>query len=1202
MSAGRFFAGLAATLLPAVLCVSLLLSLVYFLNDRAQTGPLTCKTDRSWALPDSNLGYAVSYLGRPTAATPVPLDVILIVDESGSMAEVAKLLPQAVRRATSVLARPDNANRFALVYFSDSYRIIQPWTNDRTTIIKSAETPLAGGGTEAAAAFDAVDQLLNRAQADLGRRTAVIFFSDAEFNGARQFLDRADHLRQSAVGFYFVLTPNDHDESMAQRLTGSADHVVTLTTESDLPERLESAFAMLLSNAAGTVKLTIQMHPEIFSLDTGNVLAGDWYREGYTGLTAISPVSDAGTAFQLPLKVHEWGLWPVGVRPAQATTIDHFGRLTVSSCANRPWILVAPLWLVLLGLLPALFWTLRALRSWFRTRPASPDLAIPPAAVEPAVRSLQIPARPARIAERIVPTLVVGIGEAGVRTLREVNSELEDTPIEPRPCLIGIASRNVANGTDLGGSELVMPATSAETSRYIRPSDPGDAAASSPSWLDTRMLEGQPKDRLNVASSGSDDRALNRYAFLHWMENGLAGTLAARTGEFLDGLGGAGQILIIADTGEPFASAVILDVARQLRKASADRPVDVTLVAMNEDANRGQGIHQAFQRELDSEGLISTRSANSESSDPSLRRLPIDHVFEIVGLGDTRIHNASQTAVTLFRRAVVLLCYPASRDLRISGDETESGNELGVLRFAAAKVGFRVRDLVDAVASEIFQRWVVGSVLGAVGDANDGYQLLPPRAKGSRLIDAILKDVRLNFTDSTRSLLLVAASSPDVHDLIVAFGSGDDAQADRVRRLAINALDEIVRRVGRFGFLMSEATDVLASIERVIQSDEFEQSIIGTGGSQATIDVVRQVLEKLLADYHAQLDTVWIPKALRAAHDSWRSQEASLNGIGRLLERGLNRHVDRAFICELADELNRQLSGGQDGDQSTPWVTLRARLDGEKPIVEGRVAIVTQTATADADQYLDTLRARAEAAVAGVRQYSLGWLLSRDAGIAPRLTAELDLNPGPDGTSVILLPGSIDTGTDQYVAALADGIPPLTGSAMSNVQIKSADSQWLRRVAFAPRKIGSTRTVPTPAPGVTEAESAAERARRRIETHIAHKVPIFPAILRAAFSNKDAIRSFAGLFAAGQVKQSVDDFGRQQWVIGTSQLTFGNRSSLAEALAQYAIGGRTKLFPPSDDVSADALGAPDAAGIDDDNENHDALTRLILVSALQGLL
>lgn len=1188
MSLRRFLIGLLLTLAPALVCIALLLGIVWSANAHPQPGPLVCGVDRLWTWPGGPVTYTFSYTGmQPEAGVPAPLDTILVVDRSGSMKDVSSYLPDAVRRATAGLVRPDNANRFALLYFASDFKIIQDWTSDPSQIVQAANSTDAGGGTNGDAAFDGVVKLFDESGTSAGRRRVAIFFTDAEDFSGNRYVATAERLRQAGVDLLFLLTPVN-DRQAALILAGREDHLLVMDSAAQLPARLEQAVSSVVQGGQGTITSELRTNPRIFALDMDHVLAPNWSDDGNGGLQSIAALTSGGTLISLPLVARHVGLWKIGEAPGHVTAIDARGRaLPPVDCLLFPRVLVAPLWLLLLTLLPALAWAAFALRKNFHQSDVPPPALLPPVIVEPFVRALPLPKPLAHKPDMLVPSAALGLGMRGRAVLDAVGRQLRGDDSSNALSRLAIVTRGDPPDEEAGESPLqVMPRAHAETSAYL----PAFLSRkdTSRSWLDPSAYVDASRDRMNVIEAGRDDRVLNRVAFQNWMDKDLGGRLAEFGASLAVRTGGAGQIFIVADFGDPFASSVLFDALNPVRAATAARPIDITLVLLREGDGAGERCEAALLHELQSHVYAAMLDGSGVPGAP-LRAL-FDRVLVVEGHGGGSVREAADAIVSLLRWGVAQRVYALLRNLSVAAPDA-----FPALQVAAAKAGVDGRRLSEIAMLELVQRWTLASVLGAIEPSEKGgYRLAAARASGHELMGGILANGAQGLSDGTRALF-AAASGGDAQALVAALTGSGALRDEFVRRIVTRALDWLVIGIGRGGMGMSDAVVVMKSLEEAAATPEFASRLAAAGASMAECESFAKILPVSVQAFREQLMTQWVPQAIERIARARDKQNRLLADDYAQIEQGLSRKIDRAFVEDLATDLNANIMRG--GEESAAWVVLRARLDAERIVVEGRVSIGQESVTSQPEAFLDTLEERAAMALAGIPKYDLAWLLRRKDDNGSRLASGLGLDVAAGARSVLLQPVSADAETEATVGRFVRMVPRLLGSAEPDVVLDSADEQWIRRIAFVRRPLTVNPMPADAADYVSIPEVAAERSRRRLESKFGQRIPDYPPALRSSFANRDGIVSFARHAVAGALTRGLDAYGRRQWYLGDVPLTSGAQSGLADALARYCVASHA-TSPPADgdrfspqDLEKALLNFVSA---------DDALTVRVLAAALDG--
>lgn len=122
-----------------------------------------------------------------------PFDLILLMDFSGSTSEKTGLMKRAAKRFVE-LTRPDD--RVAVATFSESVSIVSAITPDKDALAKAIDKIKSGDGS---AVWDSLEYAYkNVLPKDSGRRTAVVFMTDADDNSSKTtFADVLEVIRNS---------------------------------------------------------------------------------------------------------------------------------------------------------------------------------------------------------------------------------------------------------------------------------------------------------------------------------------------------------------------------------------------------------------------------------------------------------------------------------------------------------------------------------------------------------------------------------------------------------------------------------------------------------------------------------------------------------------------------------------------------------------------------------------------------------------------------------------------------------------------------------------------------------------------------------------------------------------------------------------------------------------------------------------------
>lgn len=221
------------------------------------------------AVEDGQPAAVVSVV--PAASATIPLELVLTMDTSGSMA--GGTLAQAQRAATGLIANLQPGDRAALISFDNEVRVDQASTADLAAASAGVARLTAHGNT---ALYDAVAKSAQVAGQAVNPRRAVVLLTDGEDYGGLSKLSR-DQSIASAVDshtiFYVIGVGPEVDSAYLQQLAqASGGRYFQAAQSSDLAtiyatidERLRSYFVLTLrstapaADTARSVKVTVQL-------------------------------------------------------------------------------------------------------------------------------------------------------------------------------------------------------------------------------------------------------------------------------------------------------------------------------------------------------------------------------------------------------------------------------------------------------------------------------------------------------------------------------------------------------------------------------------------------------------------------------------------------------------------------------------------------------------------------------------------------------------------------------------------------------------------------------------------------------------------------------------------------------------------------------------------------------------------------------
>src|ERR1700759_5450849 len=128
----KFLKGLLILLLSPLAVLALFAAYVYWANSRPQTGQLQTRVQPQVVLPGAEATYYFKFTGeeRKPNASPPTVDIVFLIDVSGSMTSSLPAMADAAHRVAQELSSEKGRIRFALIRFDTEAEITTPWTED----------------------------------------------------------------------------------------------------------------------------------------------------------------------------------------------------------------------------------------------------------------------------------------------------------------------------------------------------------------------------------------------------------------------------------------------------------------------------------------------------------------------------------------------------------------------------------------------------------------------------------------------------------------------------------------------------------------------------------------------------------------------------------------------------------------------------------------------------------------------------------------------------------------------------------------------------------------------------------------------------------------------------------------------------------------------------------------------------------------
>lgn len=305
----------------------------------------------------------------PSSSTRVPLELVLAIDTSGSMADISggggTKLSQAQAAAIGLLKSLAQGDRAALIGFDQQVRVEQPATADLSLVINAIGRLSPRGNT---ALYDAVGKATELASQAQNPRRAVVLLTDGNDFGGISTLTREASLARTASTntiFYTIGVGSDADTAyLTQLANGSGGHFFPAAEGTDLPaisaaiqEQLRSYFVLTVrstAEASGTER-TIQV----------SIQSGGSQSSGSLAYTSLRPAVAVSTP--------EPPAAPIATAPAVASP-PKAAATQGDSNAWLPFVGAAAVGLIPIGALVLLLAANRQ-RAGLRLRPEGPPVA-----------------------------------------------------------------------------------------------------------------------------------------------------------------------------------------------------------------------------------------------------------------------------------------------------------------------------------------------------------------------------------------------------------------------------------------------------------------------------------------------------------------------------------------------------------------------------------------------------------------------------------------------------------------------------------------------------------------------------------------------------------------------------------------------------------------------------------------------------------
>lgn len=1196
----KWFLGLLWLVAAPSLVLALFAGWTYVLASEPQAGPLrvTAEPNVVWPWKEAELRLSVQEEESPSETPEAePIDMVLLVDVSGSMLASLDDMSDAVRSVVSSLA--DGRNRFALVRFDSEAITESGWTTTAADLDAGLGSlaPMTGQNSTGPA-FEHLEALLGEARADA--TSVVVWYTDGALDACLcpsmsndQIAAASEDLRDRGIELFAVAPPTFFRTAspLLARMTGSPTRVFEPRNVTELGRSFQAVATGIWNSVGRQGRLEQRIDGRHFATPLG----GTEWRRGADGTLVrdLDLLLDGGT-YPLPLEPRSAGLWRVGLEPPLLSyEPDGASGLVERRAQRRPPLLVLTWWTLIWAYLPALLWALANLPR----REVAQELEMAPL---PPVPSPSLPGRlpaiPASVRQRLdtVPTLFLGLGGAGRRALEDIRAELDELrrgQAGPWEFLgLDLDRRPPEESASPEGDGLAQPPTRtvlaapavARVGGYLP--TPGQVPEAW-SWFDAVRYHDMSREDLNLVDGARGDRALARLAFFRWLDQGgLLDELRAAMKRLASrpAADGLRQVIIVANRDGGLGSGAVIDLGRISQRLGRElqdggevdfAPEVIGLLSGDADRPHDEN-RQTLALELQTAMLAGAHPQRTDygDTDPISSATDREAPFHILtsvaaGSGEGARGVADQAA----QLAAALVEGEPRRGVLRNVAELAPGDD------ACRPVEICSSSLqrLPALARRRRQLYVLERLLGPdvlfdIVPRAGGYEPRPvaddeveaaldrwasEEAVGGPL--ALLLAARGGATAAVQSLEAAAVRwPPDVDDwlesaMLAAVGRrlhGSDRGGGWRRDWGPSLAHAVFRRLGR--------------------------QMAGLGQSSGLYSVLARRLAEHAESLGEALES-WLQEGCEAGAAlaaERRAIKERIEHLGALSHRFLMEEAETSEETE--EEIVRRLLEGWLGGVDTVAL-LRQHLFPAFEADSGTVRVVVR-------DHVEEPRAHHSLEDLLRRLRELGEQLANSQGDgrleeAPDLAdderrrslarALVDLQSRPDRV-LLTRPRSLAGAATPHLDALEEAIPHPAGHGGERRRLDSGDDATLRRLEV---------TVEPPAEdaaGVGFAhgpELAAERMRRQMEREFQIAVPVLPAALRLALARPERFQDFAAAFRAGRVVRRADEAGGAQWYSEDEHrfLTFGRRSTLADAAAAFTQSNGASTGAPTTGVASD---------------------------------
>ncbi len=1132
-----FIIGLLILILTPILVITGFAAYTYLYNARPQSGLLQYNIEPQIVFTGEPTRYTISFLGnKAQRSTEKPLvDMIFVVDVSGSMSDSLSEMVQAAHTVAQELTNTQGDIRFALSVF-DSHNNIKASLNDDISNFYAGLNQLTiDGGSDISTAFAPINQLLNQARSNAIK--TVVFYTDGYVffpNKINDIIREAEALRQQGIHIFSVTPPQD-DASNMSLITGDPSRILRPHNLQDIINQ----FRYVADSVGGLYGKRAQL---FYPLATQHFLTSaeesKWQKDNSGNLYRnIDYLPFKLVNYSHTLIPQTIGQWAIGLAPPTINFLTPENQSKTLSGERRPQLLVLNLWL-LLFFLPALLWLIAY---FLRHKP----IEIVPVYVPPPIPSITQPTPlplPFSInfkRKTVVPTLFIGLGGAGRLALSAIQEQLRAAHLEDKnlPYLfLGLDLDASEQGKVQNVREIIAPMEIRQTAQYLPPAN--GILPPHLKWFNPQDYLDASRAELDLSKGSKGNRALARLALFQWLEKGnLLSILKEENQNLLDfaSIDDNRQIILLADRSGGVGNAWLIDIARILRRIARQKqekvPDIISILSSTSQQNLQQNS-QALDKEIETAQLTGafpqhiTYQPNDELLDHIDTESPFNWLFSVIGQNQ----SAALSAVLVER-------YPR---WTLLNDKCHKGQIVSL----QAK-GIHVKP-----------------------DLN--YQLVKYEILLRLLGTEVLLDLELD--DANQKLIVKSVSEPE--KLLIQWCNACEPKGTPWHLL----LNTVVSGTPLFFEVMAEKghPDLIwfqqafvSSLSQQLRGQRIQGHWVRTWMPGQAVVGLRLFAKRLTQQAPQKELAIIIRQLINLVENTANNIEQWIKDFIPLCEE-IGKQKLKLEQREISKNQDNQifLDNSVNQDRITQWaeqalsqwntsslcecIFFTARLDKNEGFINLATYIEERQVFSTAAASVKCLESYAEIAAQQVPILKIEWALAEieDPQTLQDLARKL-VNTDVAEQVIMVMPMTKQSVLADFRKAVVDP----AGHAPAK-DCYGDDHSAIRRLALRTERLPETSG---DLPFIQAAEHFAELTRQEAMNQFEINLPIFPPALRIALSQPDAFRSFSRAYKAGQIIKD-DSSGIAQWTFHKSFLTFGDENSLADAAANYVYSIETPLM------------------------------------------